>query len=145
MALEQAHAGRLNSCLRAVGWLFLAVALCVCGTGSYGYSTQGQDGLFAAIVAGLLCFVSAAAALLVTGMTAGSSSALAGSFVGIALRTAVPLLGAILLVQASTQLAEAGLFGKVLVSYLVVLAVETVLAVRLVQAHSVDGGSAVNG
>ena len=101
--------------------------------------------LNAALLAGAICFGSASAALVVTAMTAGSPNALAGSFLGIFLRTALPFFVSILLVQASKPLADAGLFGMVLISYLVVLAVETVLAVRIVQAHSIDGGSAVNG
>lgn len=128
-----------------MGWLLLFVAVTTSLLGYFGFQEHGGDGLNAALLAGAICFGSASAALVVTAMTAGSPNALAGSFLGIFLRTALPFFVSILLVQASKPLADAGLFGMVLISYLVVLAVETVLAVRIVQAHSIDGGSAVNG
>jgi hypothetical protein len=88
------------------------------------------------VVAGLLCFAAASAALIVAALTANTPNALTGILLGIVLRTAAPLLLSILLTQAFSPLADAGLLGMVLVNYLVVLTAETLLAVRLVNAHS---------
>ena len=69
-------------------------------------------------------------------MTTGTSQAMNGTFLGILLRTMVPFFVSIFLVQASKPLADTGLFGMVLISYFVVLAVETVLAIRIVKSYS---------
>ena len=74
--------------------------------------------------------------LLVTGLTAGTRNAVNGTFLGIFLRTGVPFLLSILLTQASSPLAEAGLFGMVLLNFLVMLTAETLVVVRLVQIHT---------
>ena len=126
-------------------WLLLLLLPVVGTVGYFAFQQHGIAGLNAAFVAAFLCYATAAAALVITAMTAGTPNALSGSFLGIFLRTAIPFFVSILLVQASKPLADAGLFGMVLLNYLFVLTVETVLAVRIVQRHSIDGGSAVNG
>lgn len=117
--------------------VLLAVALIVwLGVGYFGYSKYELPGVITAGVAGLLCFTAASAALIVTALTANSPNALSGILLGIVLRTAVPLLLTILLMQAFKPLADTGLMGMVLINYLAVLAAETLLAVRIVQANS---------
>jgi hypothetical protein len=101
--------------------------------GCFGFERHGWWGLAAAAVAGLVCFVSATASFLVTALTAGTPNALSGTLFGIFLRTMIPFLVTILLVQSVAPLAEAGLFGMVVITYLVVLAVETTLVVRVVR------------
>lgn len=93
-------------------------------------------GLAAAALAGLVCLVSACAALLVTSWSTSTPNAATGILLGIFLRTVIPFFVSILLVQGFKPLADAGLFGMVLINYFVVLAVETVLVVRIVQAQS---------
>lgn len=127
---------RLRSCFSAVLVLLATVVAMTCVVGVFGSSRHGSIGWVAAGVAGLLCFVSSAAALLATGMLAGTPNAMSGVLVGMVLRTGVPFFVSFLLVRTSKPLADAGLLGMVLISYLVVLAVETLLAVRIVQAHS---------
>lgn len=133
---QEDSADRLRSCLIAVALLLLFVAPTAAIVGAVAFSNHGTNGLVAACVAGLLCFVTSSAALVATSMTAGTLNGLSGAFLGIILRTAVPFFVSILLMQASKPLADAGLLGMVLINYLVALAVETVLAVRIVQAHS---------
>ena len=52
------------------------------------------------------------------------------------LRTALPFFVTIFMVQANQPLADAGLFGMVLINYLVVLSVESAMAVRMIQVLS---------
>jgi hypothetical protein len=127
---------RFKACCAGMFWLLLVAVLVFIAVACFSFSRHGNVGVLAAAVASFICFASAAAALFVTGMVTGTPNALTGSLLGILLRTMVPFFVCILLVQTSRPLADAGLFGMVLVNYFVVLAVETVLAVRIVQAHS---------
>ncbi len=115
-------------------WLLLAVGLVFLPSSCFAFSRHGWVGLVAAGLSGLICLLPACLALYVTATTAGSPNALAGTFFGIFLRTVVPFAVSLMLVQISKPLADAGLFGLVLINYLVVLAVETFLAVRIVQS-----------
>lgn len=101
--------------------------------GGYGYLTHSWVGVTAAVLAGATCFTPAAAALLMVAATAGTPNSLSGTMLSIGMRTAVPLFALIFLPQLSRPLADAGLLGMVLLNYLAVLAVESLLAVRLVQ------------
>ena len=139
------YSRRLRSSIPAIGCLLLLGFGLLIPIGAYGFTTHGYVGLLAAVIAMLVCCLPAIAAIVVTAFTAATPNALSGTLFGMFLRTAIPFFVSILLVQAFKPLADAGLFGMVLISYLVVLAAETVLAVRVVQANSIDGGSAVNG
>lgn len=139
------YSRRLRSSVPAIGWLLLLGGVLVVAVGGYGFSVRGSVGLVAAVVAALICCLPSIAAVVVTAVTAATPNALSGTLVGMFLRSVVPLVASVFLVQAFKPLADAGLFGMVLISYLVVLSAETFLAVRVVQANSIDGGSAVNG
>ena len=115
-------------------WLLLAVTVVFLCVSCFSYPRHGWSGVLAAGVSGLVCWLASSAALFVTTYTAGAPHALHGTLFSIILRTAVPFLVSLILIQMSKPLADAGLFGMVLVNYLVVLAVETVLAVRVIQA-----------
>lgn len=112
----------------------LAAQLCVFAfVGWYGHSQHGMTGVHAAAVACLVCFLPAAVALCCVALTAGTPNALTGTLLSMVLRTALPFFVTIFLVQAHKPLADAGLFGMVLINYLVVLTVESALAVRMIQ------------
>lgn len=98
-------------------------------------------GVVAAGVASVVCVVSAAMALFCVALTAGTPNALTGTLLSMVLRTALPFFVAIFLVQSYRPLADTGLFGMVLINYLVVLSVESAAAVRMIQ---VLGPSAVH-
>ncbi len=100
-------------------------------TAAYGYSQYQARGAIAAVVAGLVCGVPALAALVVTVWFAGGPLALGGTLAGTGLRTGGPLLGLLLVRGLAPELENAGFVTMVLILYLVVLLVETVLAVRL--------------
>lgn len=127
---------RIRSCVTASVVLLLVIAIVSSVVGYFAFQRHGSDGLMAACLAGGLCFVASTAALIVTAMTTGTPNALSGIFLGIIMRTAIPFLVSILLMQASKPLADAGLLGMVLINYLVALTVESVLAVRIVQTYS---------
>lgn len=115
-------------------WLLLAVTVVFLCVSCFSYPRLGWLGVLAAGVSGLVCWLAASAALFATTFTAGSPHALSGTFLSIMLRTAVPFLVSLILIQTSKPLADAGLFGMMVLNYLVVLAVETFLAVRVIQA-----------
>lgn len=117
-------------------WLLLVASLLLAAIACFAYPRHGLIGLAAAGASLLVCLVPSCAALLLTGLTAGTSNAINGIFLGVFLRTAVPFLLTILLTQAISPLADAGLFGMVLINFLVMLTIETVLVVRIVQAHA---------
>lgn len=129
-------ARRFQSCIPGLLVILVVCLLAGLVLGARGFDRHGTIGLVAAVISGSLCFTAASSALVVTVASAGTSNATSGTLLGVFLRTAIPFFMAILLVQVSSPLADAGLFGMVLINYLIVLAVETVLAVRLVQAHT---------
>ena len=124
---------RIRHCLASALWMMLAQMVVTVLMCAYGYSSHGGTGVVAALLAGATCFAPALAALFVVAITAGTPSSMGGTMLSIGIRTAAPLFALIFLPQLSRPLAEAGLLGMVLLNYLVVLAVESLLAVRIVQ------------
>ena len=114
-------------------WILAAQFALSIAIGAYGYSTYGTQGIATTASAALICFVPASLALYSVAMTAGTINALTGTLVSMVVRTAVPFFVTILLVQTVKPLADTGLFAMVLINYLAVLAVESVLAVRMIQ------------
>lgn len=99
----------------------------------FAWSRYGWPGVSVAAVSVLVCLVPAIVALFCVALTAGTPNALSGTLLSMVLRTALPFFVTIFLVQAFKPLADMGLFGMVLVNYLVVLSVESALAVRMIQ------------
>jgi FtsH-binding integral membrane protein len=124
---------RTRHCTTSVLWLMLAQLFVTGLMCAYGYSSHGSACITAATLAAVVCFVPAVAALVVVAMTAGTPNSLSGTLLSVGVRSAAPLFAVIFLPQLSEPLADAGVLGMVLVNYLVVLAVESLLAVRMVQ------------
>lgn len=99
---------------------------------AWGSSSHGQAGIWAAVIATLVCWVCSTAALIVSGLVTNTPMALQGQLASIMLRTALPLMAAIFLEQQVPMLAAAGIFGMMVPAYLVSLVTETLLAVWLV-------------
>jgi hypothetical protein len=95
------------------------------------YLRYGMTGVVASAIAACVCGSAAILALVFTIVTRNTPNAVAGLFFSIFLRTCIPLLAALILSNSSASLAEAGIFGQIVVFYLLLLPVETVLAVRL--------------
>jgi hypothetical protein len=116
-----------------VGAVLLLVALCAA---PLALERHGIDGLIACFVAAALCWLSASSALLITVLTAHGPQVVSGLFLAIGIRMGAPLVAGVAATVADTRLAEAGLFGLIVVHYLVALAAETPVAVYLVSSRN---------
>lgn len=117
-------------------WLLMVGAVLFTALAAFAFPRHGVVGLAAAATSVLVCLIPSCGALCLTGLVVGTANAVNGIFLGIFLRTAVPFLLSVLLTQAISPLADAGLFGMVLLNFLVMLTVETVLVVRIVHIHA---------
>jgi len=95
----------------------------------YGNATFGSFGIASAGVALGVCWFGAAAALLVVNFTRHAPTA--GLLGSIFFRMGLPLVVGVWLNSLNGPLAQAGVFGMILVYYLIALAVETVLSLRV--------------
>ncbi len=98
--------------------------------------SHGMMGILAAFCAFAICWISGTLALAITLHTTGGMQAVSGMFLSIAVRTGLPLLMCVSANIFGGPLAEVGLFGLILVHYLVGLLAETCIAVRMVSTYS---------
>lgn len=110
--------------------LLLVMVAAFAAVAAWAVSRHGNQGLWAALVAWLLCTGAALIALIVTGMFAGTEHALGANLGVMLVRMGAPLAGMAILPQQLPQLAEAGLTTSILFFYLVALVSETLLALR---------------
>ena len=114
--------------------MLTAVAvLALPGFGWFGARAHGGAGWAAAAVAAGTCWVGALLALVLTGLWRRTQP-LGGALGGIAFRTGLPLVVGLILQRQGGPLAEAGVLGMILLFYFLMLIVETLLAVRLIDA-----------
>lgn len=106
------------------------------GLGIFHGSTAGADSqrLKIATTAVLVTGLPACGALILVYRTVGTPQAVSGLLLGILLRTILPLVAVAVLSGIWPDLTKAGLFGKTVIAYLVMLSVETWLAVGIVAA-----------
>jgi hypothetical protein len=102
----------------------------------FAYERHGIDGILACIVGAAVCWLSAAVALVITVQTTGGPQAVPGLFLAIGARTFPPLMLGVASTVIRGRLSEAGLFGLIVIFYLIALVVETCVALKLVSAHS---------
>lgn len=114
--------------------LTIAVALPTPLLAWYAQTQHGVIGIQAVLFAALLCWGSSIGALTLVVMSKQTPLGLHATMAGIALRTGIPLAIGAFLKQSEGPLAEAGVFGMIMVYYLLTLLVETVLAARLLQS-----------
>ena len=98
----------------------------------FGYSRHGASGLAAAAVAGGVCWLGATLALVITGLLRGPQTGVHAVLLGMRFRMGLPLGMGLLLHSQGGALARADVLGMLVAYYLVTLAAETLLAVRLV-------------
>lgn len=124
----------------ACGALALAMALSGALFGSIAHARHGTLGAAAVAVAALTCGMSAMAALLLAGALAGTRWGVHGIMVASLIRFSLPL--AVVAASAAVQgpLARAGLYGYMVIFFLIALVIETLLLVGLIQS----GGSHPN-
>lgn len=116
-------------------WLSVVVLAVLPVMAGYGYSAYGRMGVYAALAAAGICWLGAVIALVVTALTRGAQSGGYGLLLGIAFRTGIPLVASMMLKEQGGPLAEAGVFGMIVVYYLITLTSETLLAMRLIQPN----------
>lgn len=96
------------------------------------------NGVAAAVVAAITCWLSATGALAVTSLLAGTPNAVSGILAGTLFRLGGPLLVTAVNGAAGTPVYRAGLFGYMVVFFIYTLVVETLLLVALI--HGRIGG-----
>lgn len=129
---SSAPSRRLASTVSACLYLTLALVLVFPAFASYGYSQSGVNGIWAAAVAGLVCWVGATAALAIAGSFANPQQAVVGLLLGMFCRLGLPLGAGFVLSTQGGVLIESGVLGILVAYYLVALIVETLLSLRFV-------------
>ncbi|WP_147274401.1 hypothetical protein [Bremerella cremea] len=118
-------------------WMLLGVMGVFPLFAAYGYTRYELLGVFSAATAATVVLLGMEAALVLTILFRESDFKIPSVLLGMFFRTGIPLVFGMLMHTAGGPLAEAGLFGMILVYYLLTLAVETVLAVQLVSQTSI--------
>lgn len=118
---------------RAIGLLTLAMLVTFAGTVWFSEMRHGATGVVAAVVAAGVCWLSAAIALLLLIRWRRSGKVVNGVLMGMVVRLGLPLIVGVVLDGQQGALANAGVFGLIVVSYMVALIVETVLSVWILQ------------
>lgn len=96
-------------------------------------STRGTNGVLAASAAAGICWFGSTVALLLAGYTSRSNQGVQGHLLGMFFRLGLPLIAGMMLQKAGGPLAEAGVFGLIVVFYLITLVAETVLSLRFIK------------
>ena len=117
----------VSACVR----LALCVSGCFLVVGFLSYLKAGVEGLIAAAVAATVCWAAATAALLITGWLRDSPRATYGMLLASVPRLGVPLVAGAGLNRLGGRLADAGVFGWIVVFYLLTLIIETLLSLSL--------------
>lgn len=112
--------------------LTIAVALPTPFIAQYAQTHYGVHGIQAVLIAAIVCGGSSLAALTLIVMYKQTPYQLHAALAGIGLRTGLPLVIGAFFKQAGGPLAEAGVFGMIMVYYLITLLAETILAARLI-------------
>lgn len=130
------------SLARACLALSAAVIVALAAIGSVARERQGDLGLEAAFLAALTCWLSAMAALLLAGRLRNTAHAVSGILGGTLMRTMIPLGVATAFQASGNALAQAGLFGYLVVFFLLTLTIETLLLVWLLRpGMKLSGGA----
>lgn len=127
-ASSRRQASTVSACL----YLTLALMAAFPAFAGYGYYHAGQTGIWAAALAGLVCWVGASAALAIAGLFTNPQQATVGLLLGMFFRMGLPLGAGFLFSMQGGPLVEAGLLGILVTYYLVALVAETLLSLRFV-------------
>jgi hypothetical protein len=104
-----------------------------------GLPTYGRPGVVATCLAALVCWFASVASLLATSIFRGPQMALFSMLFGMLFRMGLPLMVGLAVNGSVPQLAAVGVFGQIVVFYLITLVTERMLALSLVaSAHSVQ-------
>ncbi len=123
----------LSSC---VLWLTVAMGGVLPLAAGGAYALYGRNGLAAAGVAFAVCWVAGVLALAITRFSRDPQRAMAGLVLAMLVRMGLPLAAGLTLGRGGGPLAEGGVFGLIVLFFLVMLTVETFLSVRLVNSKT---------
>ena len=118
----------------ACGVLGLALALAAALAGAVAHGRAGALGSAAVAVAALTCGLSAMAALILAGTLAGTRWGVHGIMAAGLIRFLLPLLVVASSAAVQGPLSRAGLFGYMVVFFLIALIVETLLLVGVLRS-----------
>ncbi len=120
-------------------WLTFAVALSLPATLWWGNNYAGQLGITASAVAAGLCWAAAVVALVVRTRFPKPQEVVVGTLGAMLARMVIVMGGALVIAAGSPSLVEAAFWGQVVVYFVFTLAVETLLAVRWLNARQETG------
>jgi hypothetical protein len=118
----------IRSCLALTAVVLLALLV----VGGVVGSTRGMNGVLAASTAAAICWFGSTIALLLAGRLSRTNHAVQGHLLGMFFRLGLPLIAGIVVQEQGGWMAEAGLFGMIVIFYLITLVVETLLSLRFV-------------
>lgn len=116
-----------------VVWLTVSLLAVSCVAGPVAYGRHAAAGMWAVGVALGVCWATGAASLVIVRLARSRGQAMNGILLSILVRMAVPMVAGVALDQLGGPLAAAGVFGWIVVYYLVMLAVESLLSARLLK------------
>ena len=115
-----------------VFWLAVAVVATLGVVVPAVRSQHGSAGVEAAVVAAVVCWLSGGLALASLMWWRRQNLPIQGALSAIGVRTFIPLGAGVFLSSRGGALAEAGVFGLIVVFYLVTLVVDTLISVKIV-------------
>ena len=135
MGLQAHRVGRtLRSLVAARGaQLLIVIATSYLALAPLAYALGGGTGLLASAIAAVVCLLAGAGALVVGNLFPGPQSVAIGALAGMLVRMAAPLLFVVIVYSQGGPLVEAGLVFYLLAYYLITLAAETWMSVRLLK------------
>lgn len=113
--------------------LALATSAAYVAVGWLAFNRYGPVGWVTVAFAAAACWLPATAALVITALARNSTQQISGMLVANTVRLTVPLLAGLTLQGVSQPLAETGIFGWIVVFYLLTLVIETTLSVLVVR------------
>jgi peptidoglycan/LPS O-acetylase OafA/YrhL len=127
----------------ACAWLLAYVLVAYLVVGAIA-AQRFEIGWTSAAVAAAICWLSATLTLVATGLTRGPLRPFYGLLYGMLFGFAIPFAAGLYLTRSAPALASAGVFGLIVVFYLVTLAANTLLTVRLTAASFAECASAAS-
>ena len=116
---------------RAAILLVAVFAIAFPGFAYYGHQSHGAEGVWAAVVAAVVCLGAGLVALVFLALFREPLQTMNGIGLAMLFRMGIPMATGVILTNVGGPLAEAGVFGMIVGFYLVGLLVETLLAVHL--------------
>ena len=118
--------------------LLLAVLAGFAIVAPFAYDRHGVDGVLATATAAGVCWSAASLALVASALVRGQFAGFHAMILGMFFRVGLPLAAGVYLTKRGGSLADAGVFGLLVIFYLLTLAVETPLSLALLPTAERD-------